>query len=64
MPLIELKCEKCGYDGEELVKADGIYPPCPKCGGKLTQNYSGKLTVNGFKKGGCSGDCKHCSGCR
>ncbi len=65
MPLIELKCDKCGYRGEELVKADGKYPKCPECGESLTQNFNGKLCVNGVKKGGgCSGDCKHCSGCR
>ena len=64
MPLLELKCNDCGYESEELVKADGKYPDCPKCGKPLQQKYSGKLTVN-YKNscGGCSGNCSSCGGC-
>lgn len=50
MPLLELKCTRCGFVNEELVKADGNYPPCPHCGGKTEQVYSGKLIVNCAKR--------------
>ncbi len=63
MPLIELKCVKCGKVFEELVKADGVYPPCRECGGKTEQVYSGELFVNHAHKGECSGDCSCCGGC-
>lgn len=63
MPLLELKCTRCGFDNEELVKADGNYPPCPHCGGKTEQVYSGKLIVNCAKKEHCDGNCSHCGGC-
>ena len=64
MPLLEFKCSKCGYETEELIKADGKYPNCPKCGQQLEQKYSGKLTVN-YKNSccGCSGNCSSCGGC-
>lgn len=63
MAFIELQCKACGYVGEELVKSDGVYPPCPKCGKPLTQVYAGKCYVNVQKGEHCGGDCKHCSGC-
>lgn len=63
MPLLELKCTRCGFVNEELVKADGNYPPCPHCGGKMEQVYSGKLIVNCAKKEHCDGNCSHCGGC-
>lgn len=63
MPLIELKCYNCGRSYEELVKADGNYPPCKFCGGKTAQVYNGKLIVNQTKKEGCSGNCSCCGGC-
>ncbi len=63
MPIIELKCTKCGRESEELVAADGKYPKCPECGGKMQQNYNGALKVNSVKKHNCSGHCASCSGC-
>ena len=64
MALIELKCEACGYVGEELIKSDGKYPPCPKCDKPLQQVYAGKCYVNVNKCGGnCTGNCKTCGGC-
>lgn len=63
MPLIQLKCDDCGYEDEELVGCDGKYPPCPKCGKPLRQDYNGKLTVNSVKAKACSGNCKTCGGC-
>lgn len=62
MPIIEFICPDCGYQTEELVKADGNYPPCPKCGKIMNQKYHGKLTVNYKAGSGCSGDCGHCGG--
>lgn len=62
MPIIEFKCPQCGFETEELIKADGNYPDCPRCGTKLTQKYSGKLAVN-YRKSACKGDCGHCGGC-
>lgn len=64
MPLIELKCARCGKTYEELVGADGKYPPCKYCGGETVQVYSGKLFVNGCKKSDCTGNCSTCGGCR
>lgn len=65
MPLIELICKNCGTVVEELVKADGEYPVCKKCGCKLEQKYSGKCYVSSVKKGGgCSGNCSRCGGCK
>lgn len=63
MPLLELRCTKCGHIAEELVKADGKYPACAVCGGKTEQVYSGELIVNQAKKEHCSGNCAHCGGC-
>lgn len=64
MPLIELKCEKCGKVYEELIShADGKYPPCKYCGGETRQVYSGKLIVNECKKSNCTGNCSTCGGC-
>jgi len=61
MPLIDLKCNKCGYSSEELIKLGQKYPPCPKCGSELVQNYTGLKTPT-FKKN-CSGSCGSCGGC-
>ena len=46
MALIEFICPKCGHVTEELVKSDGNYPDCPKCGTKLVQKLSGKCYTN------------------
>ncbi len=65
MALIEFICPKCGYESEEIVKSDGKYPNCPKCGEKLKQKLSGKCYTNcaGKSGGGCSGNCSCCGGC-
>ncbi len=62
MALIELKCVNCGKEFEALTSG-GNYPPCPDCGGKTEQKYSGKVWVNSVKKGGCGGNCATCKGC-
>ncbi|MCA9081821.1 MAG: zinc ribbon domain-containing protein [Planctomycetaceae bacterium] len=33
MPMYEYRCQSCGTEFEELVRA-GETPPCPKCAGK------------------------------
>lgn len=64
MPLIELRCVKCGKVYEELCKADGHYPPCKECGGATEQVYNGKLIVCAHHSDGeCSGNCSSCGGC-
>ena len=62
MAFIELKCKECGYEYEELV-GGGVYPPCPKCGGKTDQKYNGKVWVNSVKPSNCTGKCSTCKGC-
>lgn len=64
MPIIELKCIKCGHKYEEIVAMGADYPKCPKCGGTTEQVYNGKLTVNYRHADGCNGDCKCCGGCK
>ena len=68
MALIAFICPKCGYECEELVKSDGKYPSCPKCGEPLKQKLSGKCYTHvpgkGSGGGGCSGNCGgNCSCC-
>ncbi len=63
MPLIEFKCNKCGYETEELTKTNDVAPKCPKCGYEMTQKYWGKCYVNGSTKEHCSGNCSTCKGC-
>ncbi len=64
MPFIELKCERCGYEFEELTLIGKSYPVCPKCGGVTKQKYSGKIVVNSVNKNQCSGNCATCKGCK
>lgn len=65
MPLFEFKCEKCGKETEEFVKNCEVSVKCPVCGEVMSRVYSGKIYSSiGKKSGGCSGDCKHCSGCK
>ena len=68
MALIAFICPKCGYESEELVKSDGKYPDCPKCGEPLKQKLHGKCYTPCVGKGsghggGCSGNCSCCGGC-
>lgn len=63
MRLLQYKCPKCGEKSEELV-SDSSRPICKKCGAFLERDYSGKIYGStGKSRGGCSGDCSHCSGC-
>jgi len=65
MPLYEYKCEKCGKDIEELVKSCEAVVKCPVCGEPMKRVYSGKMySSTGKKPSGCTGDCKHCGGCK
>ena len=68
MALIEFICPRCGHTSEEIVKSDGKYPDCPKCGTPLKQKLSGKCYTGVAGKssgggGGCSGNCSCCGGC-
>lgn len=64
MPFLEYICPQCGYITEELVKSADDQPECPTCKNKMVRRYDGKMySSTGKKGGGCSGDCKHCSGC-
>ena len=68
MAFIEFICPRCGYTSEEIVKSDGKYPDCPKCGAPLKQKLSGKCYTGVAGKpngsgGGCSGNCSCCGGC-
>lgn len=65
MPLYEFSCPKCGKRTEEFVRSFDAVLPCPDCGEPMERVYSGKVySSTGKKSGGCSGDCKHCSGCK
>lgn len=65
MPLFEFECAKCGKKTEEFVKNCEVIVLCPDCGEPMARVYSGKIySSTGKKSGGCSGDCKHCSGCK
>lgn len=64
MPFLELKCTECGHKFEALTATDKAYPACPVCGGATEQNYNGGVWVNKPKKGGCSGNCATCKGCK
>ena len=65
MPLFEYKCPACGKQTEEFVKSFDRVVNCPVCGKPMERVYSGKIySSTGKKSGGCSGDCKHCSGCK
>ena len=65
VPLLDYKCPKCGKKFDELVPSCETEVYCPDCKTKAERDYSGKV-FGGFGKkgGGCSGDCKNCSGCR
>lgn len=65
MPLYEFSCPKCGKKVEEFVRSFDVNVFCPDCGETMERVYSGKIySSTGKKSGGCSGDCKHCSGCK
>lgn len=65
MPLFEYKCEKCNKVFEELVKNYNDQVKCSSCGGDAVRVYSGKMfTSTGKSCGGCTGNCKTCSGCK
>jgi len=49
MPIYEYRCERCGYEVEELVKDSDEAVYCPKCGKQMTR----KISVSTFVlKGG------------
>lgn len=68
MPMLDFKCNNCGYKFEELVFAhnkDRVR--CPKCaGGDLARVYEGKClfgSASGGSRSGSSCNGKSCAGC-
>jgi len=65
MPLFEYKCPACDKQIEEFVKSFDQVVNCPVCGRPMERVYSGKIySSTGKKSCGCTGDCKHCGGCK
>lgn len=62
MPIKEFICKKCGNIFETLCKVEENTYKCSKCGNIAEIKYTGKC--NAYKKGGCSGNCSSCSGCK
>ncbi|MGI6485961.1 MAG: zinc ribbon domain-containing protein [Thermoanaerobacterales bacterium] len=70
MPTFDFKCCDCGHNFSEFVSIkDKEKVSCPKCGGRVSQRFTGFCY---FRKGGnagsssssCSGgSCSTCSGC-
>jgi len=65
MPLLQFVCPRCGQKSEELVKNTDSDFFCKNCGEKLVRDYTGKVYGSmGKAGGGCTSDCKNCSGCK
>lgn len=65
MPILSYTCPHCGKKFEELVKRHDEEVICPVCGGKAEREWAGEMySSTGKPPKHCSGDCKHCSGCR
>lgn len=62
MPLKEFVCKACGNVFEKLCKTEDNSFKCPLCGKDAGIKYTG--VCNGYKKGGCGGNCSGCKGCR
>ena len=64
MPLYEYRCKTCGHRFEAIKSIsarDSV--ACEKCGEKVERVYQGKCSF-GAPKGGCSGNCAGCCGCK
>jgi putative FmdB family regulatory protein len=67
MPMLDFKCNSCGYKFEELVfthNKDQVR--CPKCkGADLARVYEGKCLFGSASRGGGGSSCagKSCAGC-
>ncbi len=65
MPLYQFVCPKCGKKSEELLKNCEMQIKCDVCGETLERDYTGSVYGSvGKRTGGCSGNCKTCSGCK
>lgn len=70
MPTFDFKCNLCGYQFSELVSLnDKSKVRCPKCGGPVSQRFTGFMYIGSDGSGssgssGCSGgNCNTCGGC-
>jgi putative FmdB family regulatory protein len=51
MPIYEFRCEECGAEFEELVKADGVAAVCPSCGSERARRiFSAQAAPFGLVK--------------
>lgn len=65
MPLFDYKCPVCGKKTSKLVKVYDEKVLCPDCKAEMEKDYSGEVVGGlGKKPSSCTGDCKHCSGCK
>lgn len=65
MPYFDYKCPNCNKQFSELVKNCEQKVYCPNCKSLAERNYSGTILGGlGKKTATCTGDCKHCSGCK
>lgn len=56
MPIYAFRCQKCGFEFEELVLRMGQTAPCPECGGK---NVERLVTAPAAHRGSGSGSSGH-----
>ncbi|MBQ7408148.1 MAG: zinc ribbon domain-containing protein [Clostridia bacterium] len=65
MPFYDYVCPNCNKKSEVFVRNQSTQPKCKQCGTLLQRVYCGKMFgATGVKSGGCSGNCKTCSGCK
>jgi putative FmdB family regulatory protein len=51
MPIYEFRCEECGVEFEELVKAQGKATVCPSCGSnRVKRTFSAQAAPFGLVK--------------
>ncbi len=77
MPTFDFKCNDCGHNFSEFVSIkDKEKVRCPKCGGRVSQRFTGFSYIKtgercsssscngGSSSSSCSGgSCATCSGC-
>ena len=66
MPIFDIHCPSCGYQGEVLVLSSGAPLACPSCGGSQTQKQmSPTSTLTGSTRRQTPGTGDHgCCGSR
>ncbi|NLW06984.1 MAG: zinc ribbon domain-containing protein [Clostridia bacterium] len=70
MPNYDFRCNDCSWKfSRQVAIKDKDQVRCPKCGGKVSQLFTGFLYVRKGEPGAgstgssCSGSCSGCSGC-